>query len=246
MAAVDLTAVANVKAYLGVMQAWAQSTAYSVRDQARSPGGLYECITAGISSGTGTGPSGTTSDITDGTAHWKWLQAPGPTPTGAPDATLARLITSCSTLFESISDRSFHSGAHTYMRNGHGGTSLPLPETPVTAVSTLTIDGYSIAARPAVGGMGYVLVDDVLMLDGGYRFNKGIANVSVTYTAGYATIPSDLEQACVETVASWYRRSTRVDENSKSIQGEVVSFSTAEIPKPARLILDLYSRPWPR
>lgn len=54
--------------------AWAASTAYTL-GQIRSNGGnLYECITAGTSDASG-GPSGTTADITDGTAHWKYLAA---------------------------------------------------------------------------------------------------------------------------------------------------------------------------
>ena len=162
------------------------------------------------------------------------------------DAVIGGLIAAASTIFAGYCDRTFQSTAQTYTRNGTGGTQLPLPDFPVTAVSSLQVDGQTIVSRPSVGAAGYVLVDDVLYLDGGYRFRKGIANVTVAYTAGYSTIPGDLAQACNETVASWYKRKARIDEQSKTVMGETVSFSMAEVPKTARWIVDLYQRPWPR
>ena len=58
-----------------VAKAWAASTAYVVGDRRTNDSGkVYECITAGTSAGSG-GPTGTTSDITDNTAHWKYLWA---------------------------------------------------------------------------------------------------------------------------------------------------------------------------
>lgn len=59
-----------------VSQPWAQSTAYVLNQQVNSPGGVYRCTTAGTSSGSGTGPSGTGTGITDGTAVWSYV---GPT-----------------------------------------------------------------------------------------------------------------------------------------------------------------------
>jgi hypothetical protein len=61
-------------AILALMPAWATSHAYAIADRAVNGGLLYECITAGTSAGSG-GPSGTTANITDGTAHWKYVGA---------------------------------------------------------------------------------------------------------------------------------------------------------------------------
>ncbi len=36
---------------------------------------VYRCITEGTSAATGNGPTGTTADITDGTAHWAYVEA---------------------------------------------------------------------------------------------------------------------------------------------------------------------------
>lgn len=56
-----------------IVSAWATETAYVLADRrANDSGKVYECITAGTSAASG-GPTGTGSDITDGTAHWKYV-----------------------------------------------------------------------------------------------------------------------------------------------------------------------------
>ena len=238
-----LSTIANLRTYLAQPAAWAQATAYAVGDQARAVASLYVCITTGTSSGTGTGPSGTTADITDGTAHWKYL---GPS-LSTDTATLTRLLSAVAAAFSAYCDRTFESTAQTYVTSGHGSSAMMLPEYPVSALTYLKIDGTAVTARPSIGAAGYVLIaPNTIQLDGGMYFNRGLANVEVSYTAGYSTIPADLEQACLETCASWYKRRMRTDEVSKSIQGEVITFSTDKFPKAAQAILDTYARGWPR
>jgi hypothetical protein len=238
----DLTTLANLKAYLGRPVTWVKSTATSVGDNVRANNAQYVCITSGTTASSGSGPSGTSADITDGTVHWKWVAVA----LTNDDALLSRLISAVSTAFASYCDRQFESASHTYVTSGHGGPMLPLPETPVTAISAVMVDAVLIHARPAVGSAGWVQVDNAIFMEGYVFSRRGVANVSVAYTAGYSTIPGDLEQACIETCASWVKRKDSLDEQSKSIQGEVVSFSMASIPASAKLVLDIYTRGWPR
>jgi hypothetical protein len=55
---------------------WTALTTYAVGDRVLNDTGplTYTCITAGESAASG-GPTGTGSDITDGTAHWKFIPA---------------------------------------------------------------------------------------------------------------------------------------------------------------------------
>jgi hypothetical protein len=56
---------------------WVPSTAYAVGAVVGSVGNLYYCFTAGTSSASGSlgnGPSGQSTDITDGTVHWSYIQ----------------------------------------------------------------------------------------------------------------------------------------------------------------------------
>ena len=51
---------------------WAQSTAYSSGDQVVNGGKVYTCDVGGTSASSGTGPSGDTADISDGTGNLTW------------------------------------------------------------------------------------------------------------------------------------------------------------------------------
>ncbi len=53
-----------------VQKAWAQSTAYAVGAQVRRDTSAYICTTAGTSASSGSGPTGATAGITDGTVVW--------------------------------------------------------------------------------------------------------------------------------------------------------------------------------
>src|SRR5690349_9631511 len=54
--------------------AWVHSTSYSVGQVRQNGSNAYRVITAGTSAASG-GPTGTGSNITDGTVHWKYLAA---------------------------------------------------------------------------------------------------------------------------------------------------------------------------
>lgn len=57
-------------------QAWAQSTVYSIGQRIISgSGNVYNCVTGGTSLGTGTGPTGTGTNISDGTAAWDYVES---------------------------------------------------------------------------------------------------------------------------------------------------------------------------
>lgn len=56
--------------------AWAGTTGYTVGQRVSNGGSVYQCITAGTSASSG-GPTGTSTDITDGTAHWAYVGPAG-------------------------------------------------------------------------------------------------------------------------------------------------------------------------
>lgn len=56
--------------------AWQASTEYLARQYVTNNQNLYECSTAGTSAASG-GPTGATSDITDGTCVWVWRRVMG-------------------------------------------------------------------------------------------------------------------------------------------------------------------------
>lgn len=57
---------------IAALAAWAPTSPYAVLDRVTNAARCYQCITAGISAGSG-GPTTTASDITDGAAHWVYI-----------------------------------------------------------------------------------------------------------------------------------------------------------------------------
>lgn len=155
------------------------------------------------------------------------------------DSLLARLVSACSAAAASYTSRKILTTVHTFICNGNGRAVLALPQYPVTQVSSVMVGDTVVPASQSMTDSGYVVSGDIIYLRG-YEFSHGIQNVKVVYTAGYTTCPLDLAQATVEWVSSVYKRRHRIDEESKNLQGMVVSFSTDSIPKPVKAVLNLY------
>jgi hypothetical protein len=156
---------------------------------------------------------------------------------------LQTLVTNASAFVSNYANLNFPATSYTETRNGHGGSELPFLQYPVTGVTSLTISGRSIpAADPTTAyGFGYLYDDQILYLRNGV-FPRGPQNVVIVYSAGMDTVPAEVAQATIEIVALKYRRRLTQDQNSKSINGEVVSFNNADMPNSARTALDTYKR----
>ncbi len=87
--------------------------------------------------------------------------------------------------------------------NGRDEQRLILPERPVTAVSSVTIDGIVIPQSPSASVYGFVFDHKSVMLCG-RRFSRGWQNITISYQAGFATLPNDLSDAVIELVKLQY------------------------------------------
>lgn len=68
----DARFVTDAAAVIAAATAWAGTTAYSVGDRVTNDSKIYQCTVAGTSAGSG-GPTGTGTDIVDGTVTWRYL-----------------------------------------------------------------------------------------------------------------------------------------------------------------------------
>lgn len=165
------------------------------------------------------------------------------------DAVLARLVTAVSSFIAADTDRSFGatlSVAET--RNGNGQSDMFLSESPIVAVQSLTVDTFSIPAQAADGKPGYFIATPSVLALYGYVFCRGKRNVRITYTAGYATTPPDVAQACIEIVVAAYRRCARgpeVTSENSPVSGANFSFSQTDVTPFAATILDQYRKVTP-
>ncbi len=134
------------------------------------------------------------------------------------DAVLSRLISAASGFFVTACARPILSGTYTELYDGKGNNRLYLRETPVTAVAALTVDQRPIQPSAAPGEPGWVLNGNVVILYG-HWFPRRLANIAVTYTAGYATPPADVAEAVMELVGLRYRGKDRLGKASESMGG---------------------------
>jgi hypothetical protein len=156
------------------------------------------------------------------------------------DALLARLITASSQFIQNWLNRTIAVSIYTETRNGTGGMRLFLRNRPVIEISSLTIDGVAVApSAPAPTGAGYLFDDSSIYLVG-RSFTKGLQNVVVQYSAGFAATPPEIEQACIALVALRYRERDRIGQSSKNLAGETVSFQQKDMPADVATLLDQY------
>lgn len=148
------------------------------------------------------------------------------------DANLTALIAAASAWIENYCNRVFSQATYTETRNGNNARGIYLYQSPITAVSSVTVDGVSIPAAASSRNFGFVFDDETVYIQPGIfiapivvsgpfglpdRFERGVQNVTVTYTAGYAVIPADLVQACVELVVWKRAKASRLDKTSETL-----------------------------
>lgn len=188
-----------------------------------------------------------------------WLQAaPGQFPSSE-DALLTRLITAASQFIIETLGRPILSADYIEVRDGLTGiwgqadARFPFAVTPCTAVLSVAVDNITIPPVPtpmpgAPGvvislpygfGAGYLFSPTQLIIRG-YLVPRRAQCVTIQYAAGYAIVPPELAQACIELVALRYRERTRIGEVSKHIGMETVSYLQKDVTPAIAAVLTRY------
>lgn len=157
------------------------------------------------------------------------------------DTLLASLVSGVSAWIQEWLGRTIASGTYAETLNGSGKAVLFLLNYPVTAVSSVSVDGVNIPARTAIGGSGYTFDKDCLYL-AGYCFTRGIQNVQLSYTAGFAAVPADLELATKKLIGLSYKEKDRIGVSSKGLAGEQTNYIVKDLPADVEHILQSYKR----
>lgn len=121
--------------------------------------------------------------------HIKGWRNP-PIETDAQDPALRRIITAASIFVLNDLQRALLSQAYTETRDGDGSHVLLVDQWPVTAVSSVTVNGTAVVAATSAdpsntGFTGYVFDKKGKLTLRGSRFTRGVQNVVVQYTAGF-------------------------------------------------------------
>ena len=147
----------------------------------------------------------------------QWQDAANPLPSSY-DGEIARLLASVTEEIEAFTFARFTPTVLTERRDGNGRDSLALIRRPVTEVVEVIVGANTLPLASGLTDMG-ALVEPWGVRLRGYLFTKGRQNCSITYRAGFATVPKLVEEACLE------RRST---------SGDAVRTSASRRSRPAR------------
>jgi hypothetical protein len=165
-------------------------------------------------------------------------------PTAASDAGLLEtLVTAESALIQSYLGYNIASQSWTEIRDGNGRDRLIMRNRPVSAVTSVVVDGNTIpqsAGWPAPGWS----FDEAYIYLRGHEFRKGRGNVTLSYTAGYASVPADLAQAATELVAYRYGSRLKAGMGIVSDTGmqQTVAYSQRDMPASVMTALEPYRR----
>ena len=193
-------------------------------------------------SGTGTGtPVGQTGAGLTTLANVKqWLNLS----TDTMDALLARLLLAVSAFIQGPEGIGYQVASQDYdlTLDGRGGDVLALgAKPPLTAVSSLVIDGTAIPAAASRTAAGYRFSPSAVWVRG-YIFTRGRGNVELACTRGWDATPADLEQAALELIGVRFKERDRIGQDSASMQGQNISFSTRDVPADVQRVLDSYKK----
>jgi len=163
------------------------------------------------------------------------------------DSILNRIITAADAFVKNYCGRVLEAADLTELHSTtKGQVVLVLDEYPVNSVTSLHDDPErAFGADTLIATTDYVVdkAEGIIRLDGVY-FAGGLQNVQVVYNAGYTTVPADLEQATLELVAQKYHSYDKIRQGieSRSFNGESVSFFMGEMLKETRAVLDRYRK----
>ena len=161
--------------------------------------------------------------------------------TNVDDQLLSNLIKSGSDFVEGWINRKVMSASYTTQMDGTGSAVMVLPNYPVTAVSSFKINGTEIAQSAGWNSPGY-LFDYWSIRLRSYTFVPGQLNCEVTYTAGYLSVPHDIEQACIDLICRKYRSLDRIGLTSKGLAGETTAYTQSDMSADTKAMLNQYRR----
>ena len=169
-----------------------------------------------------------------------------PTLTITQDATLERMINASSAKIETFLDRKILKREFTEYQDGRSSDRILLREWPADKPTELWIDNDSVFTdtNNQIATSDYVLEDEIgVQLINGRGFGKGRRNIKVVYEAGYTTVPYDIEEACIMTVAFFYdlRSDRRIGVSQKGKNSENTTFLD-DLPSIVKGMLDPYRR----
>jgi hypothetical protein len=114
------------------------------------------------------------------------------------DVRLTTYLNAASSAIESYCERKFEQATYTEYHHGRRMNFIMPREFPIVSVTTLNIDNDRLyPSDKDVPVNEYSIADRNRTIFYSGKFPQGFNNIKLVYTAGYATIPGDVELACI-------------------------------------------------
>ena len=149
---------------------------------------------------------------------------------------------------EQYCQREFASASRTFVLNGNGTPLLPIPQYPITTITSVkydisaprswdtTIDSDLYQVLNGQADMNDESKHSIELIDGS-RWYEARSNYQVVATVGYSTIPDDLYWGCMEMIAHLFLRASNKDIglSNRSEQGGSVGYDLEKGDMPLRV-----------
>lgn len=143
------------------------------------------------------------------------------------DEIIALLLKGAISLVRTYLGYSFERGSYT--DTGEGET-IYLSYAPIVEIASITVDDEEVTEYSTIDRLGIVVIEG------------NVDTVTVQYTAGYDTLPTDLQLGILICCQAVYQRFGSFGAKKESVQGYSVEF-VDDIPEAAKRILQPYWRP---
>lgn len=165
------------------------------------------------------------------------------------------LIPKVSAAIEAYCSRTFGQASYTENRNGNGADRIIVRNQPLSAVASVMVNTLSVPAAPDAVSFGFVFDDTTIYIRAGRKlspppagtlggfpicFERGVQNIALAYTGGWATIPPDVNQAACEWISFKTAKRGRPDKKSEVLAQQTVSFDLSGIPDMVKEMLSSY------
>ena len=160
------------------------------------------------------------------------------------DDMLERLITSkTEAITKYIGFNQILAADYTEYQDGDGTNILFPYNTPINSITTIhdSIE-WTYDADDLIDSDYYKLVDKRRIVMKNYVFNKGVHNIKVVYNAGFADIPVDLTQVCIEETVRAYNERLNIGISSRTDNKGGVTMVEKGWLKQSREIMNKYRK----
>ena len=157
------------------------------------------------------------------------------------DRLLELLINKYSVLFETKIDKNIVSREYTEYLDGRGLSVLFPIQYPIISISGIWDSfAWTWDDSTLIAATNYRIADNNRIVFKNTILSDNVQNVKMVYTAGYATVPEDLELACINEVVRAYKRRKENDVQSKSLSDGSVSYVSTDFLKQTKVVLYKY------